>query len=268
VKPLDKLEIMNVLGISDWTDLKPFMQALGISNLNDEPAAIAAINRQLAGIHPPRSFKQAESKSSALLWLDNLRDAERELRTIWEKEIEQPVTEYLLALVNLGDSNRFKIAKEELRRFRALIPPVYDIASEPDIELIDLRNELRDFWDAVEIERGPTGQTGKFGNNKKVARSLYKWWNRYPLDSEGWWIDWQTGRFFPTQKNFRGTIARILLNKRRRLASCVNCKQYFIKRRDDQKYCLSVACLRQANNQRQQKFQGTKKSAHKKRKGA
>jgi hypothetical protein len=190
-------------------------------------------------------------QASALLWLERSQDTERDLRKLWEEKIEAPATNLMLALVNMGD------APKDIHQF---IPPQYDIAGETDYDLVELRNELRDFWDEVSKERGPTGATDTFGDNTKVARSLYKWWKRYDLDSDGWKIFWETGTFFPTQKNFRGIIARILFDKRRRLARCPGCSQYFIKSREDQKYCLAVGCLRQANNLRQQKYQ----RAHKK----
>ncbi len=210
---------------------------------------IAKRNAQLARRKP------TAPTASALFWLEVSQDTERDLRKLWQEKIEAPATDLMLALINMGN------ASKDIQDFRQLIRPQYDIAGETDYELVALRNQLRAFWDEVSKERGHTGATGRFGDNAKVATALHRWWKRYDLDSEGWKVFWETGTFFPTQKNFRGIIARILFNRRRRLAQCPGCNQYFIKRRDDQKYCLAVACLRQANNQRQQKYQRTHKKS-------
>lgn len=195
---------------------------------------------------------RAPKPNSALLWLEASNDTERELRKVWAERMEGPATTVMLALVNMGDS------AANVQQFRALIPSQYDIARESDQELLTLRHELRTFWNEVSRERFHLGATGEIGDNEEVAVALNKWWKRYDLESDGWMIFWATGTIFPTQKNFRGVIARILFEKRRYLAVCPGCGQYFIKRRDDQKYCLSTSCQRRANNLRQQRFQSDK----------
>jgi hypothetical protein len=185
------------------------------------------------------------------------------LKDVWEQQIEGPATRYLLALVNMGNS------KEEAQKLRSTIPPIYDIAHEDDYQLLALRDEIRVFWDELEKERTNEGASNSYGDSAKVAVILHKWWKHYNLDSEGYLVFWETGRFFPTQRNFRGLIARILVDRSRYLAICPRCSQRFIKRRDDQKNCLSTDCQRAANRDRQEKFQGNRRSsAHKSRRRA
>jgi len=215
--------------------------------------------KPLAKLQIEQALQQPPKKNSALLWLERFLETEQELRKVWEPKIQPPAIDAMLALVNSGDS------PAHLEEFRRAIPPLYDIAQENDHDLLTLRAQLRSFWHELAKERGPSGSTGLVGDNTKVAIALHKWWKRYDLDSDGYFIDWATGSFFPTQKNFRGLIARALVDKRRYLAQCPNCSQYFIKKRDDQKYCLAVTCQRRANTLRQQKFQSThgKRSARK-----
>ena len=242
MKPLDKVRIER--------EFDPYDESISTREWIDKR------NAQLA------RRKAMEPTAPALLWLAPFQEILRDLREGWEKKIERPAVDLMLALVNMGDSPR------DLAAVRQVIPQFYDIAEETDYELRALRNQLRVFWDEVSKERGPTGETGTFGDNAKVAIVLHKWWRRYNLDSDGYWIDWQTGIFFPTHKNFRGVIARALVDKSRYLAKCPNCSRYFIKKRDDQKYCLTVTCQRRANTLRQQKFQHGKRSARKGRGGA
>ena len=194
------------------------------------PAVTATIKRQFAGLKtPPR--KRTEQKYPALEWLKDFRDTERELKANW-KQIERPATRYLLALANMGDS------KEELQKIRSLISPMYDIAQDDDRQILELRDEIRLFWAEFEKERNHEGVTGLHGDAAKTSVILNNWWKHDDLDSDGYLAFWQTGRFFPTQRNFRGVIARILVDKSRYLAICPNCNQRFIKSRDDQKNCL------------------------------
>lgn len=197
---------------------------------------------------------QHPKPNSALLWLEAGDESERELRQVWAGRLEQPATTIMLALANLGDS------PADVQEFRRAIPPQYDIAREDDQDLLKLRGDLRQFWNELAKERSHFGPTGEIGDNAEVAAILQRWWRHYDLDSDGWMIFWGTGSLFPTQKNFRGVIARILYHKRRYLAICPSCNQYFIKRRDDQKNCLAVTCQRKANNLRQQKFQSKERA--------
>src|SRR5262249_4457926 len=148
-----------------------------------------------------------------------------ELKRLWDVRVGQPAAELMHALVNAS-------SQEEIRRLHSLIPPLYDIAQEPVGNLVELRNQVREFWTELAIERSHVGTTGMFGSNR-VAFLLDKWSKHYALDSEGYIVFWQSGTFFPTQRNFRGTIARILADKSRYLATCPRCNQYFIKSRDD-----------------------------------
>jgi hypothetical protein len=248
VKPLDKVRIER--------EFDPYDESISTREWIDKR------NAQLARRKP------TGPTAPALFWLGRLQEFERYRREAWEEKIERPAVDLMLALVNMGDS------PGDLAAVRQVIPPLYDISEETDYELVELRNQLRAFWGEISKEQlrmsrrslqNPFGVTGTFGDNATVAIALDKWWRRYKLDSDGYFIDWQAGTFYPTPKNFRGVIARALVDKSRYLAQCPTCNQYFIKKRDDQKYCLAVTCQRRANTLRQQKFQSThrKRSARK-----
>jgi hypothetical protein len=192
---------------------------------------------------------QSPPNTSALLWLENDEEFELELRRVWKERIEAPAMDTMLALVNMGDSAK------DVQAFRLVVQPQYDIARENDDKLLALRDELRLFWNEVSKETRQSAR--EFGNNEKVAIALHSWWQAYDITSDGWKIFWGSGAFVPTQKNFRGTIARTLLGKRRYLAICSNpnCRRYFIGRRTDNKYCGGEDCDRFANNFRQKHFQ-------------
>jgi hypothetical protein len=191
--------------------------------------------------------------SSALLWLEVDEEFALDLQKLWKERIEAPAMDTMLALINLGDS------PEDLQGFREALPIYYDIARETNEKLLMLRDELRVFWNEVSKETGPSARV--FGNNEKVALALHNWWKAYDLASDGWKIFWSSGDFYPTQKNFRGIVARALLSRRRYLLICLNpdCKRYFIGRKTDAKYCGDKKCGAFANNFRQQKFQKDKK---------
>lgn len=191
------------------------------------------------------AVRELERKpNSALLWLEAGQETENAIRKSWAARTEAATT-LMLALINVGDS------QSEVEMFRRLVPIQHDIAHETHHELLTLRNELRTFWKEVSKERNHFGRTGEVGNNSEVAVILGKWWSKYTLDSEGWWIFWPNGTFYPSLLNFRGMVARIVFDRRRYLAICPGCDQFFIKRRDDGKYCDAVPCKKKGNNLRQ-----------------
>jgi len=199
----------------------------------------------------------------ALLWLERLYDTERDLNRAWKARYSGPAADCIVDLANLDDT------PTAIKRFRELLPQHYDIASETvpgfsdkdeeksrqqaNVELIVLRDQLRDFWN--EVTR--VGQV--LPDAAKVSQILHGWQTFYPFNpegvSDGWQIFWGVGSVFPLQHNFRGAIIRVLFDKRRYLAMCPSCGRYFIKARNDQKNCLSDSCLRKANRERQQDFQ-------------
>jgi len=281
MKALDRLEVMKALGISDWAQLEPFKDVLGIKDLSNEAAVVAAVKRQFAELRPgekkrterePASSlfssdelneKKRTAQYPALLWLETKADASRQLADTWTR-VEGRALDLLLKLVNSGDS------LEELKAFRKQIPTrpePWDIAGLSNHELCALRDDVRCFWEQLQVERQPgtgrQGVSGSFGDSSKVSLILHKLWHGRGSDylsSDDYWISWETGTFFPRQKNFRGVVARILFKECCYLAKCPSCHRYFIKRRDDQKNCLRAECRRRANNERQQRFQQRQKN--------
>jgi hypothetical protein len=211
-------------------------------------------NEQLASRSEP-------PQTGCLFWLESNQDLLSELKAVWKERMEKPATKVLLEFVNLGD------APEQISNFRSQIPKHFDIARESDETLLSLRDELRSFWEEVWKESRHSNL--KFGSNEEVARTLFRWWKHYDMESDGWKVFYEAGQYLPTQKNFRGTIARILYEKRKRLTKCANCARYFIAIRSDYgKHCDRPECQDADNRERQDRFRENKKSKRRARKDA
>lgn len=230
--------------------------------------------KSLAGL---RVTRQAPPPPNlAQLYLERQADNEKWESRKWKQRYIAPAVESIVDLVNLSDS------PEAIADFRSRLPQHYDIASplaagfrdndeenskrEADRQLIELRDQLREFWGEAKPASGQTTT-----NETRVAQIIESWRTWYPFNeqgvSAGWMVFWSAGTVFPMQHNFRGAMIRVLFDKRLYLANCPTCGRHFIGDRLNQKYCLSESCERKANNARQQKHQDKKKRAARKSKG-
>ena len=120
-----------------------------------------------------------------------------------------------------------------------------DIASASDQELLSLRDELRAVW-----------------NRSGHEEILLKWWRMYPLtDASAWVTLYESGAFFPTEKNTRALMARVCFEKSELLDRCPACNQrFFLKNRQSDKYCLDTdECRRYGNRERNRKARKNQK---------
>ncbi|HKF05415.1 MAG TPA: hypothetical protein VKB49_24060 [Candidatus Sulfotelmatobacter sp.] len=167
-----------------------------------------------------REFQQVQAQLDAL----TQEEAYTLIQSISEVE-EAQTAAYIALLANT----------ESIADFRQALPnpPVFDIAKETDAELLKFRDELRTVWEGTESE--------------KIGVIVGAWIKRYPLDDARFWLVNHPSRsFIPLSKNTRAIAANIWYGKRHLLNRCSNpeCRQFFIAKRVDQKYCLDDDCLK------------------------
>jgi hypothetical protein len=163
---------------------------------------------------------------------------------------------------------------DDLADFRKYVPTVLDLSQESDQGLVIFRDELRTIWECglrvSSKKRTIADRPASTPVSEKVFQILRAWNKKYPLnDPKYWLISYQTRTFLPTGNNLRAIVANIWFNKRNLFNRCSNpdCRQFFIAKRADQKYCLDENCLKYGGRIRAYKHWKQKKSKRSTKKG-
>src|SRR5262252_3567711 len=130
-------------------------------------------------------------------------------------------------------------AKQVQREFQQVQAQLDALTQEEAYTLIQSISEVEEAQTAAYI--------ALLANTESIGVIVGAWIKRYPLDDARFWLVNHPSRsFIPLSKNTRAIAANIWYGKRHLLNRCSNpeCRQFFIAKRVDQKYCLDDDCLK------------------------